>query len=381
MIPRILETAILQRLGKKKVIMLLGPRQVGKTTLVDKILKEFRGKTSYLTGDDPAIRARLSDAPLDRLRQLASGVDLIVLDEAQRIKNIGITLKLLVDHLPETQVIATGSSSFDLANEINEPLTGRKFELNLFPIAWQEWASHTGTFQAEAGLEHRLLYGMYPEVLTNPGKEKEILANLATSNLYKDLLSYGSIRKPEFLEKILQALALQVGAEVSLNELSNLVQIDKKTVESYIGLLEKAFVILRLGPFSRNLRNEISRTRKIYFYDNGIRNALIGNFQPMSLRQDTGALWENFLVSERMKANHYSQRWFVNSYFWRTRQQQEIDYLEENNGEISAFEFKWNPKSRARFPRSFMESYPVKETAVVNSENFPPFLNVEARPE
>jgi uncharacterized protein len=381
MIPRILETAILQRLGKKKVIMLLGPRQVGKTTLVDKILKEFRGKTSYLTGDDPAIRARLSDAPLDRLRQLASGVDLIVLDEAQRIKNIGITLKLLVDHLPETQVIATGSSSFDLANEINEPLTGRKFELNLFPIAWQEWASHTGTFQAEAGLEHRLLYGMYPEVLTNPGKEKEILANLATSNLYKDLLSYGSIRKPEFLEKILQALALQVGAEVSLNEISNLVQIDKKTVESYIGLLEKAFVILRLGPFSRNLRNEISRTRKIYFYDNGIRNALIGNFQPMSLRQDTGALWENFLVSERMKANHYSQRWFVNSYFWRTRQQQEIDYLEENNGEISAFEFKWNPKSRARFPRSFMESYPVKETAVVNSENFPPFLNVEARPE
>ncbi len=354
---------------------MLGPRQVGKTTLVKKLLESYVGKSLYLTGDDPAVRARLSDAPLDRLLQLAGANSLIVIDEAQRIKNIGLVLKMLVDNFPEKQFIATGSSSFDLANEINEPLTGRKFELHLFPISWQEWAVYQGEFQAVTGLEQRLLFGMYPDVVTSPGHERELLSNLASSYLYKDILSFGNIRKPELLEKLLQALAFQLGSEVSINELSSMLQIDRKTVENYIGLLEKAYVIFRLGTYSRNLRNEIASTRKIYFYDNGIRNALVGNFNPLALRQDTGALWENFLVSERMKANHYAKRWFVNSYFWRTKQLQEIDYVEESNGQLSAFEFKWNPKAKVRFPNIFLETYDVKETAFINSENFEAFLN------
>jgi predicted AAA+ superfamily ATPase len=248
--------------------------------------------------------------------------------------------------------------------------------LHLFPISWREWSGHIGDFQAEMGLEQRLLYGMYPAVLNAIGQEREILANLSSSYLYKDLLSFGNIRKPDLLEKLLQALAFQIGSEVSINEISNTLQVDKKTVENYIGLLEKAYVIFRLGPYSRNLRNEISTTRKIYFYDNGIRNALIGNFNPMNLRQDTGALWENFLVSERMKMNHYSQQWFAKGYFWRTKQQQEIDYVEENNGQVSAYEFKWNPKAKTRFPRSFLESYNVKESVVIHPGNFQSFLGM-----
>lgn len=375
MISRILDTIIQERLGKKKAILLLGPRQVGKTTLVKKLMESYVGKSLYLTGDDPAVRTRLSDAPLDRLVQLAGTNSLVVIDEAQRIKNIGLVLKMLVDNFPEKQFIATGSSSFDLANEINEPLTGRKFELHLFPISWKEWGAYQGEFQAITGLEQRLLFGMYPDVVTSPGHERELLSNLASSYLYKDILSFGNIRKPELLEKLLQALAFQLGSEVSLNELSSMLQIDRKTVENYIGLLEKAYVIFRLGTYSRNLRNEIASTRKIYFYDNGIRNALVGNFNPLALRQDTGALWENFLVSERMKANHYAQRWFVNSYFWRTKQQQEIDYVEESNGQLSAFEFKWNPKAKVRFPNIFLETYDVKEASFINSENFEAFLN------
>jgi hypothetical protein len=279
-----------------------------------------------------------------------------------------------VDTFPDKQFIATGSSSFDLANEINEPLTGRKFELRLFPISWQEWSAHFGEFRAHANLEQRLLFGMYPDVLNSPGNERDTLANLASSYLYKDILSFGNIRKPELLEKLLQALAFQMGSEVSIREIASTLQVDKKTVEAYIGLLEKAFVVFRIGPFSRNLRNEITTNRKIYFYDNGIRNALIGNFNPLNLRQDVGALWENFLMSERMKANHYAQRWFVNSYFWRTKGQQEIDYVEESDGQLSAFEFKWNPQAKVRFPPIFMERYDVKEALAVHPDNFAEFL-------
>ncbi|MBL7806512.1 MAG: ATP-binding protein [Saprospiraceae bacterium] len=357
-----------------KLLILMGPRQTGKTTLVRSVAAQFAGKTQYLTGDDPVIRNRLTHIGLDALATLMKGNDLLVLDEAQRIPDIGITLKLMADHFPETKVIATGSSSFELANQINEPLTGRKTVFYLFPVCWQELSSHVGAFNAENDLEQRLRFGMYPEVLTNPGNEQEILAGLASDNLYRDLLSFAPIRKPELLVQILQALALQVGSEVSYNELAGLIKVDKQTIAHYIAALEQAYVIFRLGPLSRNLRNEISTTRKIYFYDNGIRNALIGNFAPLALRQDKGALWENFVISERMKYNRYKRRHFVNAYFWRTKQGQEIDYLEDFEGLLDAFEIKWQFSRKPSPPAKFASAYPNHTFQGITPEVISTFL-------
>lgn len=378
MIYRYIEPFILEHLStvSPKLLLLLGPRQTGKTTLIKKVTGQIAGKTLSLTGDDPTVRTRLTDVGIEGLRPLLEGYDLLVLDEAQRIRNIGITLKLMADHFPRTRVVATGSSSFELANQINEPLTGRKVEFYLYPVCWQEWSDHVGVFAAESGLEQRLLYGMYPEVLMQPGHEKEVLAGLASDNLYRDLLSFAPIRKPELLVQLLQALALQVGSEVSYNELSNLLKIDKQTVSNYIAALEQAYVIFRLGPLSRNLRNEIASTRKIYFYDNGIRNALIGNFSPLALRTDKGALWENFLVSERQKRNRYARRHFVNAYFWRTKQGQEIDYLEESDGRIAAFEIKWQTKRLPKIPAAFAQAYPEHDFQVLTPDNLGSFLRI-----
>lgn len=376
MIPRYIESQLLHSLGQGKLLLILGPRQTGKTTLVRRLAGQFAGKTLYLTGDDPPVRTRLTDIGIESLRPLLEGYELLVLDEAQRIRNIGLTLKLMADHFPQTRVIATGSSSFDLANQINEPLTGRKIEFYLYPIAWKEWRDYVGVFAAESGLEQRLLYGMYPEVLMQPGREQEVLAGLASDNLYRDLLSFAPIRKPELLVQLLQALALQVGSEVSYHELSNLLKVDRQTVANYLVALEQAYVIFRLGPFSRNLRQEIARTRKVYFYDNGIRNALLGNFAPLQLRQDQGALWENFLISERWKRNRYARRHFVNAYFWRTKQGREIDYLEESDGQITAFEMKWNPKRKATLPAVFAENYRVEKFEVITPGAFSGFLDL-----
>lgn len=376
MIDRFITSEFTRQLAQTqgKLLVLMGPRQTGKTTLVRSVASKFAGKTQYLTGDDPVIRNRLTNIGLDALTSLLKGHDLLVLDEAQRIPDIGITLKLMADHFPETKVIATGSSSFELANQINEPLTGRKSVFYLFPVCWQEWSNHIGTFDAENGLEQRLRFGMYPEVLTNPGNEQEILAGLASDNLYRDLLSFAPIRKPELLVQILQALALQVGSEVSYNELAGLIKVDKQTIAHYIAALEQAYVIFRLGPLSRNLRNEISTTRKIYFYDNGIRNALIGNFAPLALRQDKGALWENFVISERMKFNRYKRRHFVNAYFWRTKQGQEIDYLEDSDGQLDAFEIKWQFSRRPSPPTAFESAYPNHTFQGITPEVISAFL-------
>jgi predicted AAA+ superfamily ATPase len=380
MIDRYIEPFFLAYLREdtNKLLLLLGPRQTGKTTLVRKVAGNFSGKTLFLTGDDPTVRTRLTEVGIEALRPMLEGLDLLVLDEAQRIQNVGITLKLMADHFPQTRVIATGSSSFELVNKINEPLTGRKIEFYLYPVCWQEWVMHTGMFAAESGLEQRLLFGMYPEVLMQPGKEKEVLAGLASDNLYRDLLSFAPIRKPELLVQLLQALALQVGSEVSYNELSMLLKVDKQTISNYITALEQAYVIFRLSPFSRNLRNEISTTRKIYFYDNGIRNALIGNFSPLALRQDKGALWENFLISERLKCNRYARRHFVNTYFWRSKQGQEIDYLEESDGRIAAFEIKWNFKRKPSAPSAFAASYEAHDFVGITPDNFTSFLTIPA---
>jgi predicted AAA+ superfamily ATPase len=290
----------------------------------------------------------------------------------QRIPNIGLKLKIIVDQIKDVQVIVSGSSSLDINNVTQEPLTGRKFEFHMFPVSWKEFENSVGYMTAQQQLEIRLLYGMYPDVINNLGAEYEILKNLVSSYLYKDILALAGIRKSEVLEKILRALAMQVGSEVSYNEIAQLVGVDKNTVNNYIDLLEKSFVIFRLTSFSKNIRNEIKANKKIYFYDNGVLNMLIGNFNALEFRQDKGALWENFLVSERMKQLSYTQS-IAKPYFWRTTTQQEIDYIEINADKVSAFEFKWATTKKAKLPKSFSDAY-NPSFLVVNKDNFREFL-------
>ena len=318
MIKRQLEDIIKKRINSGKAIILLGPRQTGKTTLLNKIATET-GDFLLLDCDEILVREKLEDANIENLKQLIGKHNLVFIDEAQRVKNIGLSLKIIADRIKNVQLLVSGSSALELADQINEPLTGRKWEYLLLPISWQEFYSYFGYLKTQQQLEQRLIYGMYPDVINHFSDEEELLKQLSNSYLYKDLLALKSIRKPELLPKLLQALALQLGNEVSMNELSNLLKVSKDTIASYIDLLEKTFIIFRLEPFSRNLRNEISTNRKIYFYDNGIRNALISNYNPLSMRQDTGALWENFLISERKKYLLNNQI-SANIYFWRTTQ-------------------------------------------------------------
>ena len=373
MINRVIEKAIIDTFDKRKIIILSGARQVGKTTIARKIADKSNMKTLWLNGDEPDVRKMLTDVTSVQLKALVGNYKLVVIDEAQRITNIGITLKLMIDNLKDVQIFATGSSSFDLANLINEPLTGRKYDYFLFPLSFNELVNHTSLLDEKRNLENRLIYGAYPDVINNPGEEREILNTLSDSYLYKDLFAFEQLKKPAILEKLLQALALQMGNQVSYNELGQLIGADNQTIERYIGLLEKSYVIFRIGTLSRNLRNELKKTRKIYFYDNGIRNAIINDFSKLDLRVDVGALWENYLISERMKINHYSKRW-VNTFFWRTRAQQEIDYIEERDGRLFAYEFKWNPKKKARIPSTFTKAYPQAETEILSKDNYTDFL-------
>jgi predicted AAA+ superfamily ATPase len=371
-IQRKLVPQIEQTFFQGKAILLMGPRQVGKTTLIESMLTGREEKLMMLNGDEADVRQLLSQTTSTRLRSIIGDSHIVVIDEAQRIADIGITLKLFTDQIKGVQVIATGSSALELAASINEPLTGRKFEFMLFPLSFAEMVDHHGLLEEKRLLEHRLVYGYYPDIVTNPGQEKKLLKLLADSYLYKDLLALGQVSKPALLEKIVTALALQLGSEVSYHELGQLVGADNQTVEKYIDLLEKAYVVFRLPAYSRNVRNEIKKGKKIYFYDNGIRNAVIGNFSLLPGRTDKGALWENFLVSERLKLLHY-QDIDAKRYFWRTTQQQEIDYLEERQGKLYAYEFKWNPKARVRFPKTFLNAYPENETSCVSRENFETF--------
>ena len=372
MINRYLESIIKNRINTGKAIVLVGARQVGKTTL----LKSSLDKSDYLflDGDDPTVRSLLSNPNTEQIRTIIGNHKLIFLDEAQRIPGIGITLKIITDQFKNVQLLVSGSSSFDLGNELNEPLTGRKWEYELFPVSWEEYEDYTGFLKAVQQLENRLLYGFYPEVINNQGNEKETLKNLVNSYLYRDILAFSNIRKPEVLEKLMQALALQMGSEVNYNELAQTVGINKTTVQNYIDILEKGYIVFRLNSFSRNLRNEIRQTRKIYFFDNGIRNMIIGNFNPLELRIDKGALWKNFLVSERLKQIKYKST-FSKMYFWRTQQQQEIDFVEERAGEIFAYEFKWNKKN-AKFPEKFIATYNAK-TEAIDRNNFREFVKIK----
>ena len=373
MIERLLGKNIEKRLKDGKAIILCGPRQVGKSTLMELMKEQFEKPIVYWNGDQSDIRNILQNPTSDFLKTLIGTAKTLIIDEAQRIENIGIIIKLITDQIKNVKVIATGSSSFDLANKINEPLTGRKWEYQLFPLSFEEMKNQNGFLEERRLLEHRLVFGYYPEIVTNPGDEIERLKNLSESYLYKDVLQWENIQKPEKLEKLLTALALQMGNEVSYNELSQLIGIDNLTVEKYIKLLEQSFIIFRLDGFNRNLRNEIKKGKKIYFYDNGIRNAILNNFNPLNLRDDVGKLWENFLISERMKTNSYHLK-NLKTYFWRTHAQQEIDYLEEAEGKFYAYEFKWNDRKKAKIPKNFSETYKPEIEKIITKENFHEFV-------
>ncbi len=372
-INRIIENKIKDSLFKKKAIIIFGPRQVGKTTLVENILKTINEPILRFNGDESDIRELLSNTTSSMLKTLTAGKRIIYIDEAQRIENIGITIKLFVDTMPEKQIIATGSSSFELANLINEPLTGRKYEFMLFPLSFSEMKLHSGLIEEKRQLEQRLVFGSYPEIIVIPKDAKKHLKLLAGSYLYKDILSLDSIHKPVILEKILKALALQLGSEVKYNELSKLIGADKQTIEKYIDILEKAFIIFRLPALNRNVRNEIKKGKKIYFYDNGIRNAVLGDFTNLKSRSDVGALWENYLVSERKKVLSYNDS-DAFSFFWRTTQQQEIDYIEENASSIYAWEFKWNKNAKAKFAKTFLLGYSPSQLNIISPEKYEEFL-------
>jgi len=371
MITRDLEKILRDQLFTGKALILLGARQTGKTTLLKKIVSGL-DNVLWLDGGDFQTQSTFEKPGIDRFRALFSSYKVLVIDEAQHIEDVGAKLKLITDHL-DVQLIATGSSAFELANKINEPLTGRKWEHHLFPMSFHEMVAYHGLFKEKALLEQRLLYGYYPEVVTHPAKEKEILKSLTDSYLYKDILQWERIHKPDKLIKLLQALAFQVGNQVSFNEIGQLIGLDSKTVEKYIQLLEKTFIIFRLNSLARNLRNELKSSKKVYFYDMGIRNALIFNFQPINLRSDIGALWENFVIAERQKAIQYSGIW-CNQYFWRTHEQQEIDYIEESDGIFSAYEIKWNPMAKVNFSKTFKMAYPSHQLETITPTTFENFV-------
>lgn len=373
MIHRILEEQITSLLSNGKAIIIMGARQVGKSTLLETIFRH-RDSVLWMTGDDLDIQELFSQMTSTRLKALLGNTKTLIIDEAQRIPDIGLRLKLITDQIKDVQVVATGSSSFELASKVNESMAGRKREFRMFPMSFSEMVSHTNLLEELRLIPHRLVFGYYPEVVSNPGHESVILKELSDSFLYKDILSLENINKPEKIVRLLKALAFQIGSQVSYNEIGQLVGLDTKTVERYIDILEKSYIIFRLGTFSRNLRNELKASRKIYFWDLGIRNYLIGNLSQVENRTDVGALWENYVITERLKRNYYlgsiAQYWF-----WRTIQQKEIDYLEEENGQLHAYEFKWNDKkSNVRIPESFAKTYPDASFQVITPKNVDEFL-------
>lgn len=368
MIKRMILDPIHKWLEHGKVVLVLGPRQSGKTTLLNMVRDSYAGSSMFFNCDETESRALLSQQNSALLRTVLGYDKLVLVDEAQRLENAGLTLKIIHDTMPDIKLIATGSSAFELTDKLNEPLTGRKMEYTLLPFAFEELETHTDLLSERKQLQNRLLYGSYPEVALNPGLEVPTLRNLCGSYLYKDVFSIFDIRRPELVEKLVQALALQLASEVSFHELAQLLDTDSATIERYIGILERAFIVFRLPNFSRNQRNEIKRSRKIYFIDNGIRNAVVSDFRPLELRDDIGRLWENYVVSEfhKLKANHslYHQ-----SYFWRNRNGAEVDYLELADNRLKAWEIKWNPKKAGNF-RAFLSAYPEAETDTVTPDNY-----------
>jgi predicted AAA+ superfamily ATPase len=372
MIQREISDIIHSRLFQQKAIIIMGPRQVGKTTLIKEITQKINKKTLWLNGDELEIHQIFENLNSTNFKTIIGNCEFLVIDEAQRIPNIGLKLKIIIDNFPKVQLLVTGSSALELSSTINEPLTGRKWEYQLFPLSFAEMVNHHGLVNENKMLPQRLIFGYYPEVVNRIGDEIETLKQLSSSYLYKDILSLDQVKNSDLVINLLRALALQMGSQVSYNELSNLLGVDVKTIEKYIDLLEKTFIVFRLGSYSRNLRNELKKSKKIYFYDNGIRNAIINNFNPIELRTDQGALWENFIISERMKFLHYRRK-FANMWFWRTKQQQEIDLIEEENDSLKAFEFKYT-ETRLKPNPTFTKAYPNAEIKLIHKTNLQEFL-------
>lgn len=373
-IPRYIQQDILAHVQPGKVVVVYGPRRVGKTTLLRQLAKQITEPVLWFTGEDLDIQEQLASQSIEKLKSVVGNYKLVVIDEAQYVDQIGLNLKIMVDNIPDLKIIATGSSSFELAHQVGEPLVGRKWSFHLYPIAQLELATLETPFESRTRLESRLLFGSYPEVITKPGTtdKRNILDSIVDGALFRDALSLEGVKKPTKVVSLAKALALQIGGQVSLSELSRGLAINLATVERYLDLLEKTFVIIRVYGFSRNLRKELTKTCRYYFWDNGIRNALINNFNPLSVRSDIGQLWENYLFIERMKKRDY-RKLFSNLYFWRTHDRQEIDLVEERGGKLYGFEFKWGT-GRMREPRDWKKTYPEAEFSVVNQENYLDFV-------
>ncbi len=373
MVTRGLESHISSKLTDNKAIIILGPRQAGKSTLLGQLHTKLKPPVVIWNGDETDIRTMLKNPTSTLLKSLLGTAKTIIIDEAQRIENIGLCLKLITDNIKNVKVIASGSSAFELANKINEPLTGRKWEYNLYPLSFGEMVNHTSLLEEKRVLEHRLLYGYYPEVVTGAGNKQELLKQLASSYLYKDILTWERIQKPDKLEKLVQALAFQMAQLISYHELGQFCGLNSETIEKYIHLLEKAFIVYRLPAFSRNLRNELKKSYKIYFYDTGLRNAIINQFNPLALRNDTGQLWENWFITERLKYLNNNSK-FASRFFWRTLAQQEVDYVEDSDGKINAFECKWNPNAKGNLSKAFINGYPQATTHIIHPQNAENYL-------
>lgn len=376
-IPRLLLSLLQESLLPGKVVALYGPRQVGKTTLVLDLIERSPYRARYISADELLYREALSSQSRQTLGELLGDAELLVIDEAQRVPNIGLNLKILVDSFPHARILATGSASFDLANKISEPLTGRQLTFHLYPVSYPELSAAFGPLEARAQLERWLVWGGYPAIVTaeTPQLRQRLLNELVGAYLYRDLLEWEGLRRADKIADLLRLLAFQIGQEVSVAELAASLALNRQTVERYLDLLEKVFVIFRVGGFSRNLRKEVTKNARYYFYDNGVRNSLIQNFNPLHLRNDVGQLWENFLVVERRKANQMRGR-MVNTYFWRTYDQKEIDYLEESGGRLEGYEFKWQETALRRAVRDeFLRAYPDASLTVIHRENFTDFLS------
>jgi predicted AAA+ superfamily ATPase len=359
-----------------KVMVIYGARRTGKTTLLKEFLKNESEPYTLVSGEDVTIQSYLSSQSIEKLKAFVGTTRLLVVDEAQKIPHIGINLKLIVDHIPDVRVIVTGSSSFDLARSTGEPLTGRKFTLKLFPLAQLEIGQIEKIYQTEANLENRLIYGSYPEIVLMPdnhGRE-QYLKEIVSSYLYKDVLELDGVRHSAKISRLLQLIAFQIGKEVSLSELGTSLGMSKNTVERYLDLLEKAFVVQRLTGFSRNLRNEITKNCRYYFLDNGIRNALINNFNLLEQRNDAGELWENYIIIERLKRQEYLSG-AANNYFWRTYTKQELDFVEEREGRLFGYEIKWG-KAKPRPPKEWLSAYPEASFEMINRENYLEFISI-----
>jgi len=377
-ISRLLEKELRKYLFKGKALVITGARQVGKTTLIRHLVKDHT-RVNWLNGDDFRDRERLRNPGLSEIEVLFSGTDVLVIDEIQRIENAGLILKMMVDRFPDKQIIASGSSALEMSDRIFEPLTGRHFLFHLYPLGLSELYPGMPPLQLERELSFHLIYGSYPSVCLQRDLAEIQIRNLADQYLYKDVLVWKNIRKPALLEKLLQLLAFQIGSEVSVHELSRQLQVKSETVEQYLDLLEKAFVVFRLRPFFSNERKEVSKMSKVFFWDNGIRNAVCDRFSPLSARDDAGKLWENFAIAERMKwlrANGL----FTRSCFWRNYTQSEVDYLEVSGGKISAWEMKWNKSAPGNFNRAFRNLYPDAQTAFVSPSGIGDFVGILPEP-